>query len=86
MKKCIPKIFPVQGHIDFFLHTKFYKLLSNYNEAIYSIKNKIKVPRPRAAKATGGPYHVHIWKYYKSQRTSNIQAISRISKRSKENT
>ena len=29
--------------------------------------DKIKVPRPKTAQATGNPYLVHIWKYDKSQ-------------------
>ena len=55
------------------------------------LKMKKQSPyRSKAAQATGSPYHVHIWKFDKSQSFENkhiiFQTILEISKRSKENT
>ena len=76
----------------FFLHTKFYKLSSNYNEAIYLMKIEVKVSRPKVAQATGSLYHTHTnplagnMTSLRDSKMNIFQAISGIYKQSKENT
>ena len=56
------------------------------------MKNEIKVPRPEVAQATGSPYHTHTNPLagnitsLRALKMNIFQAISGISKRSKENT